>query len=203
MNMILHNNEIAQGDTITSPQFIENDQLKRFDLAVSNPPFSTNSWSNGIDPHNDLYERFDGYGIPSNKNGDYAFFLHFLKLLKSTGKGAIILPHGVLFRGNVKAEIRKNIINRGYIKGIIGMPANLFYGTGISASIIVVDKENAHARTGIFMIDASEEFVKDGNKNRLREQDIHKISMCLIIKKKLMDIPVWYLIPKSRKMIIT
>lgn len=178
MNMILHNNEIAeiaQGDTITSPQFIENDQLKRFDFAVSNPPFSTKSWSNGIDPHNDLYERFDGYGIPPNKNGDYAFFLHFLKSLKSTGKGTIILPHGVLFRGNVEAEIRKNIINRGYIKGVIGMPANLFYGTGIPASIIVVDKENAHARTGVFMIDASEEFVKNGNKNRLREQDIHKI----------------------------
>src|SRR5690625_2826257 len=178
MNMILHNNEIAeiaQGDTITSPQFIENDQLKRFDFAVSNPPFSTKSWSNGIDPHNDLYKRFDGYGIPPNKNGDYAFFLHFLKSLKSTGKGAIILPHGVLFRGNVEAEIRKNIINRGYIKGIIGMPANLFYGTGIPASIIIIDKENAHARTGIFMIDASDGFVKDGNKNRLRDQDIHKI----------------------------
>lgn len=178
MNMILHNNEIAeiaQGDTITSPQFIENDQLKRFDFAVSNPPFSVKSWSSGIDPNHDLYERFDGYGIPPAKNGDYAFFLHFLKSLKSTGKGAIILPHGVLYRGNVEAEIRENIINRGYIKGIIGMPANLFYGTGIPASIIVVDKEDAHARTGIFMIDASEGFIKDGNKNRLREQDIHKI----------------------------
>src|SRR5690625_977279 len=178
MNMILHNNEIAeiaQGDTITSPQFIENNKLRRFDFAVSNPPFSTKSWSNGIDPENDLYERFDGYGIPPAKNGDYAFFLHFLKSLKSTGKGAIILPHGVLFRGNIEAEIRKNVIEHGYIKGIIGMPANLFYGTGIPASIIVIDKEDAHERTGIFMIDASEGFIKDGNKNRLREQDIHKI----------------------------
>lgn len=178
MNMILHNNEIAeiaQGDTITSPQFIENNELRRFDFAVSNPPFSTKSWSNGMDPANDLFGRFDGFGIPPAKNGDYAFFLHFLKSLKSTGKGAIILPHGVLFRGNVEAEIRENVIKRGYIKGIIGMPANLFYGTGIPASIIVIDKENAHARTGIFMIDASEGFIKDGNKNRLREQDIHKI----------------------------
>ncbi len=178
MNMILHNNEIAeiaQGDTITSPQFIENNKLKRFDFAVSNPPFSTKSWSNGIDPENDLYERFDGYGIAPAKNGDYAFFLHFLKSLNSKGKGAIILPHGVLFRGNVEAEIRENIIERGYIKGIIGMPANLFYGTGIPASIIVIDKEDAHARSGIFMVDASEGFIKDGNKNRLREQDIHKI----------------------------
>lgn len=178
MNMILHNNEIAeiaQGDTITSPAFLEDNELKRFDFAVSNPPFSTKSWSNGIDPENDIYGRFTGFGVPPAKNGDYAFFLHLLKSLKSTGKGAIILPHGVLFRGNVEAEIRKNVVKRGYIKGIIGLPANLFYGTGIPASIIVVDKENAHARKGIFMIDASDGFVKDGNKNRLREQDIRKI----------------------------
>ncbi|NMB18895.1 MAG: type I restriction-modification system subunit M [Erysipelothrix sp.] len=178
MNMILHNNEIAeiaQGDTITSPAFIEDNELKRFDFAVSNPPFSAKSWSNGIDPENDIYGRFTGFGVPPAKKGDYAFFLHLLKSLKSTGKGAIILPHGVLFRGNVEAEIRKNVVKRGYIKGIIGLPANLFYGTGIPASIIVVDKENAHARKGIFLIDASEGFVKDGNKNRLREQDIRKI----------------------------
>lgn len=178
MNMILHNNEIAeiaQGDTLTSPKFIENSALKRFDFAVSNPPFSNKSWSSGIDPQNDEYERFDGYGIPPAKNGDYAFFLHFLKSLKSTGKGAIILPHGVLFRGNVEAVIREKVIKRGYIKGIIGMPANLFYGTGIPASIIIVDKKDAHARKGIFIIDASKGFIKDGNKNRLRDRDIHQI----------------------------
>ena len=95
--------------------------------------------------------------------------------LKSTGKGAIILPHGVLFRGNAEAEIRKNIIAKGFIKGIIGLPANLFYGTGIPACIIVLDKEGADSRSGIFMVDASKGFVKDGNKNRLRAQDIHKI----------------------------
>ena len=94
-------------------------------------------------------------------------------LLKSTGKGAIIVPHGVLFRGNVEADIRKRIFGKGFIKGIIGLPANLFYGTGNTACIVVVDNENAHSRTGIFMIDASKGFAKDGNKNRLREQDIH------------------------------
>jgi type I restriction enzyme M protein len=98
-----------------------------------------------------------------------------LKSLKSTGKGAVILPHGVLFRGNSEAVIRKEIIKRGYIKGIIGLPANLFYGTGIPACILILDKENAQARTGIFMIDASKGFEKDGPKNRLRAQDIHKI----------------------------
>lgn len=179
MNMILHGNEIAdirQGDTLTSPEFKNQDgSLKTFDFAVANPPFSTKSWSNGLDVNNDPYNRFDGFGIPPAKNGDYAFLLHFIKSLKSTGKGAIILPHGVLFRGNAEGEIRKNIIKRGYIKGVIGLPANLFYGTGIPACIIVIDKENASARKGIFMVDASKGYVKDGNKNRLREQDIRKI----------------------------
>lgn len=123
----------------------------------------------------DIHDRFKEYGLPPKKNGDYAFLLHIIKSLKSTGKGACILPHGVLFRGNAEAEIRKNIIAKKYIKGIIGLPPNLFYGTGIPACIIVIDKENATERTGIFMIDAGKGFIKDGNKNRLREKDLHRI----------------------------
>ncbi|KAF5414070.1 MAG: Release factor glutamine methyltransferase [Candidatus Methanogaster sp.] len=179
MNMILHGNETAeiwQDNTLSTPYFKNDDgTLKTFDFAVANPPFSSKAWSTGFDPANDLYERFGGYGIPPAKNGDYAFLLHLIRSLKSKGKGAIILPHGVLFRGNAEAEIRKNIIRKGFIKGIIGLPANLFYGTGIPACIIVVDKENADSRKDIFMIDAGKGFVKDGNKNRLREQDIHRI----------------------------
>ncbi len=179
MNMILHGNptaEIWQDNTLSNPYFKNVDgTLKTFDFAVANPPFSDKAWSNGFDPLNDLYERFKGYGVPPAKNGDYAFLLHLIRSLKSKGKGAIILPHGVLFRGNAEAEIRKNIIRKGFIKGIIGLPANLFYGTGIPACIIVIDKENAESRKGIFMIDAGKGFMKDGNKNRLREQDIHKI----------------------------
>ena len=128
-----------------------------------------------MDAPNDPFERFRDFGAPPTKNGDYAFLLHILRSLKSTGKGAVILPHGVLFRGGAEGEIRKNVIRRGYIKGIIGLPPNLFYGTGIPACIIVMDKENAENRKGIFMIDASRGFQKDGNKNRLRHQDIHKI----------------------------
>ncbi|HED37890.1 MAG TPA: SAM-dependent DNA methyltransferase, partial [Ignavibacteria bacterium] len=154
MNMWLHNNETAEiwrDNTLSRPHFTEPDgSLKKFDFAVANPPFSTKAWKSGFDPLNDEYKRFDGFGIPPAKNGDYAFLLHLIKSLKSTGKGAIILPHGVLFRGNAEAEIRKNIIQRGYIKGIIGLPANLFYGTGIPACIIVIDKENAQNRKGIF-----------------------------------------------------
>lgn len=174
MNMILHGNEIAEirkGDTITSPQFTQAGSLQTFDYIVANPPFSVKSWSNGLENE---YGRFE-YGMPPEKNGDYAFLLHILKSMKSTGKAAVILPHGVLFRGNAEGNIRKELLKRGFIKGIIGLPANLFYGTGIPACIIILDKENAQARSGVFMIDASRGFIKDGNKNRLRSQDMHKI----------------------------
>lgn len=178
MNMILHNNATAKiwkGNTIADPQWKEaNGQLKTFDFAVANPPFSNKNWTSGINPNDDEFGRFS-WGIPPEKNGDYTFLLHIIKSLKSTGKGAVILPHGVLFRGNAEARIRENLIKQGYIKGIIGLPANLFYGTGIPACIIVIDKEHAQARKGIFMVDASKGFMKDGNKNRLRSQDIHKI----------------------------
>jgi type I restriction enzyme M protein len=179
LNMWIHGKpeaEIRKGQsTLSTPLFTEHSALKTFDYVVANPPFSYKSWRNGFEPEHDQYDRFDGFGIPPKKKGDFAFLLHILKSLKSTGTGAVILPHGVLFRGNVEAEIRKNIIERGYIKGIIGLPANLFYGTGISACIIVLDKASAATRKGIFMVDASKGFIKDGNKNRLREQDIRKI----------------------------
>jgi type I restriction enzyme M protein len=178
MNMVLHDcptAEIWQDNTISSPRFkVADGGLKTFDFIVANPPFSTKAWTSGLDPANDLYGRFE-YGIPPEKNGDYAFLLHMLKSLKSTGKAAVILPHGVLFRGGAEGGIRTRILRQGFIKGIIGLPANLFYGTGIPACIIVMDKEGAAGRKGIFMIDASKGFIKDGNKNRLRAQDIHKI----------------------------
>ena len=189
MNMVLHNQAqnlhgIRQGNTIADPKFVKKDgdkeALETFDYAVANPPFSFASWTNGLIDEKakavvDRFNRFSGFGTPPEKNGDYAFLLHIIKSLKSKGKGAIILPHGVLFRGGAEGEIRKNLISKGYIKGIIGLPPNLFYGTGIPACIIVIDKEDADKRKGIFMIDAGKEFMKDGNKNRLREQDIHKI----------------------------
>ena len=178
MNMCLHEYPTAElwhGNTLAAPYFrSKNGGLQTFDFAVANPPFSTKAWSNGLDPDHDEFRRFE-YGIPPAKNGDYAFLLHLVTSLNSKGKGAIILPHGVLFRGNKEADIRRNLIRRRLIKGIIGLPANLFYGTGIPACILVIDKENVRGRTGIFMIDASKGFLKDGNKNRLRAQDIHKI----------------------------
>jgi len=179
MNMILHDNPtalITQGNTLANPLFTdEHGGLKTFDYVVANPPFSDKRWSTGIDPANDPHERFKHFGTPPAKQGDYAYLLHIVRSLKSNGKGACILPHGVLFRGNAEADIRRNLIRKGYIRGIIGLPANLFYGTGIPACIILIDKENAHTRKGIFMIDASSGYLKDGNKNRLRDMDLHKI----------------------------
>ncbi len=178
MNMFLHDNptaELWQDNTLSAPHWVEPDgALRRFDFAVANPPFSYKSWTTGVNVDDDQFGRFE-YGTPPAKNGDYAFLLHILKSLKSGGKAAVILPHGVLFRGNTEASIRRKLIRQGVIKGIIGLPANLFYGTGIPACIIVLDKEGAAERESIFMIDASKGFIKEGNKNRLRERDIHKI----------------------------
>jgi type I restriction enzyme M protein len=181
MNMILHDFPTARimtGDTLASPKFKDvknSEQLYACDYVVANPPFSDKKWATGLNLGNDPYQRF-AWGTPPAKQGDYAYLLHILRSMNpSTGKGAIILPHGVLFRGNAEAIIRRKLVESGILKGIIGLPANLFYGTGIPACILVLDKENAHARKGVFMIDASRGYLKDGAKNRLREQDIHKI----------------------------
>ena len=184
MNMILHDfptANILSGNTLAAPKFKDakdDRQLRAYDYVVANPPFSDKTWSSGLTPANDPFQRF-AWGVPPAKQGDYAYLLHIVRSLKSSGKGACILPHGVLFRGNAEAVIRKQLVRSGILKGIIGLPANLFYGTGIPACIVVLDKEKAAARVlgkiGVFMIDASKSFIKDGNKNRLREQDIHRI----------------------------
>ena len=190
MNMILHDYataEVEQGNTLANPKFLDGESLRTFDYVVANPPFSDKRWSTGMHPDEGgkasadgqttsrNYGRFVGFGVPPAKQGDFAYLLHILRSLKSNGKGACILPHGILFRGNAEATIRRSLVQRGVIKGIIGMPANLFYGTGIPACLVLLDKDGAGNRKSIFMIDASTGFIKDGNKNRLREQDIHKI----------------------------
>lgn len=177
MNMILHDfptANILSGNTLASPKFKDGEQLRAYDYVVANPPFSDKTWGTGLTPASDAYQRFT-WGEPPAKQGDYAYLLHIIRSMKSTGKAACILPHGVLFRGNAESTIRRKLVESGILKGIIGLPANLFYGTGIPACILVLDKANAQARKGIFMVDASKGFIKDGNKNRLREKDIHRI----------------------------
>jgi type I restriction enzyme M protein len=177
MNMILHDfptANILSGNTLFDPKFKDGLQLRTYDYVVANPPFSDKTWSTGLTPSKDNFQRFT-WGVPPKKQGDYAYLLHIIRSMKSSGKAACILPHGVLFRGNVEAVIRQQLVRSGYLKAIIGLPANLFYGTGIPACILVLDKANATVRKGVFMIDASKGFMKDGPKNRLREQDIHRI----------------------------
>ncbi len=177
MNMILHDfpdASVQSGNTLADPKYKDGERLKTFDYVVANPPFSDKAWSSGLTPNADPFQRF-AWGVPPSKQGDYAYLLHIIRSLKASGKGACILPHGVLFRGNAEAAIRRHLVDSGYLTGIVGLPANLFYGTGIPACILVLDKDNANARRGVFMIDASKGFLKDGNKNRLREQDIHRI----------------------------
>ncbi len=181
MNMILHDfptATILSGNTLAAPKFKDGEQLRTYDYVVANPPFSDKTWSTGLtlgeSGAGDAFQRF-GWGVPPAKQGDYAYLLHIIRSMKGNGKAACILPHGVLFRGNAEGAIRQHLVRSGILKGIIGLPANLFYGTGIPACVVVLDKENAPGRKGVFLIDASKGFIKDGPKNRLREQDIHRI----------------------------
>src|SRR5579872_4371198 len=188
MNMILHDfptANIVSGNTLAAPKFKDHEALRTYDYVVANPPFSDKTWTTGVTPSKDPFQRFE-WGEPPAKQGDYAYLLHIIRSMKGTGKAACILPHGVLFRGNAEATIRQQLVRSGYLKGIIGLPANLFYGTGIPACIVVLDKENAAGRKGVFMVDASKGFKKDGPKNRLREQDIHRI---VDVFTKQVDVP--------------
>lgn len=192
MNMVLHGmywSDLRQDDTLNSPQHRQGTQLDTFDYVVANPPFSLKKWMKSA-KEQDVYGRWspldaelprlDHSGVPPTSKGDYAFLLHIIRSIKAQGKGACILPHGVLFRGSVEkgeaeATIRKELVRSHIVRGIIGLPPNLFYGTGIPACIIIIDKAHAAQSKGIFMIDAKEGFTKDGAKNRLREQDIQRI----------------------------
>ncbi len=175
LNMFLHgilNATIEVGDTLNNPVYRAAGHLQTFDYCIANPPFSQKNWLTGA--ADDIYGRWQASALPPAKNGDYAFLLHLIASMKpEVGQGACILPHGVLFRGNAEEVIRKRLISERVIQGIIGLPANIFFGTGIPASIIILD--NHRNANGIFFIDASKGFIKDGNKNRLREQDIRKI----------------------------
>lgn len=182
MSMIIHgvdDAELRHGDTLNDPLHKQNDTtLQQFDYVVANPPFSMKGWKKSANDQ-DLFGRW-GVGdffapVPPSGCGDYAFLLHIVASLKAQGHAACILPHGVLFRGGAEAEIRKYLIKKHYISGIIGLPSNLFFGTGIPACIIIIDKEHSSAAKGIFMIDAKEGYQKDGAKNRLREQDLKLI----------------------------
>ena len=186
LNMILHGkagyDDLRDGDTINSPRHLTMDnKLQTFDYCVANPPYSVKNWRKSA-LVNDEWGRWnqDVIGLPPSGKGDFAFLLHMIKSMKPTGRGSCFLPHGVLFRGSVEkgegeALIRKYLCKQHLISGIIGLPPNIFYGTGIPTCIVVIDKAAARESKGIFMIDAKAGFMKDGDKNRLREQDIRRV----------------------------
>ncbi|QXP64353.1 type I restriction-modification system subunit M [Polaribacter sp. HaHaR_3_91] len=175
MNMFLHemdNATIEWGDTLNSPKLVDNDALMKFDIVVANPPFSLDKWG-AEDAPSDRYSRFHR-GVPPKSKGDYAFITHMIETLNEHGKAGVILPHGVLFRGSSEGKIRKQLIDENLLKAVVGLPANLFYGTGIPASILIFDK-NKGDNTEILFIDASNEFENGKNQNRLRDEDVDKI----------------------------
>lgn len=175
MNMFLHGIEDANikcGNTITRPQHLEGNKLKTFDVIVANPPFSLKEWGAEY-ADNDEYKRFKDYAIPPKTKGDYAFVLHMLASLAPNGRMGVVLPHGVLFRGSSEEKIRKKILENNLLDAVIGLPENLFYGTSIPACILIFKKDRKCQ--DILFIDASKEFQKGKNQNKLTEANINKI----------------------------
>lgn len=178
LNMIIHGCETADirvGDTLNSPQHVDNGQLRTFDYVVSNPKFSLHNWMNGAKVE-DTYGRWNSeIGVPPQQYGDFAFLLHCVKSLKHDGKCAIILPNGVLTRGGDEEKLRKWLVEQHLLSGIIAFPPNAFFGTSIAGNVLIIDKKRP--QDGVFFIDASELGYKDADsKIRLREQDIKRIT---------------------------
>lgn len=175
MNMFLHgfdNATIRWGDTIRNPKLKEGDQLMKFDTVVANPPFSLDKWGADM-AAGDVHNRF-WRGIPSKSKGDWAFISHMIETLNETGKAGVVVPHGVLFRGSMEGKIRQQTIEDNLLEAVIGLPANLFFGTGIPAAILVFNKDKAK-NTNVLFIDASKHFESGKNQNKLRESDIANI----------------------------
>lgn len=174
MNMFLHDindAKIQWGDTIRNPLLLENDKLMKFDVVLANPPFSLDKWGEE-EAKSDKYGRFI-YGIPPKSKGDYAFVQHMIASMNSEGTVAVVLPHGVLFRGASEGKIREGLIKENLLDAVIGLPANLFFGTNIPACILIF--KNNRKDKDIIFIDASNEFAKEKNQNVLRDEDIKKI----------------------------
>lgn len=184
MNMFLHEMDSARiewGDTINNPKLTENDELMKFDIVVANPPFSLDKWG-AENAEADQFQRFHR-GTPPKSKGDYAFITHMIETLNEHGRAGVVLPHGVLFRGSSEGKIRKQLIDENLLKAVIGLPSNLFFGTGIPASILIFDKArtardkagNLTQPTEVLFIDASNDFESGKNQNNLRAEDIQTI----------------------------
>jgi len=176
MNMFIHEMDGARVEwcnTITSPKLVEDDRLLKFTVVVANPPFSLDKWGVETAEH-DKYQRFHR-GVPPKSRGDYAFISHMIEsAVEGEGRVGVIVPHGVLFRGGSEGKIRQKLIEENLLDAVVGLPANLFYGTGIPAAILVFDKGKTDQ--GVLFIDASAGFEDGKNQNRLRPKDIEDIT---------------------------
>lgn len=175
MNMFLHGMDAAQiewGDTINQPRLIEGDHLMKFDIVVANPPFSLDKWGSEQAAH-DTYKRFLR-GVPPRTKGDYAFILHMVDTaVEGSGKTGVIVPHGVLFRGGSERQIRESLVHDNLLEAVIGLPSNLFFGTGIPAAILLFNK--GKKSKDVLFIDASKDFESGKKQNKIREQHINRV----------------------------
>ena len=178
MNMLLHglpDARIEKGDTIRDPKLVDEGELLLYDRVIANPPFSLDEWGRDV-AESDGYGRFR-FGVPPKTKGDLAFVQHMVAVLNATGRLGVVMPHGVLFRGAAEEKIRQGLLREDLFEAVIGLPPNLFYGTGIPASILVLNRNKPAARRGkVLFIDASAEFEEGSNQNRLRDQDIGHIA---------------------------
>jgi len=174
MNMLFHSiydSNIVNGDTLMNPLHVKQGELQTFDIVIANPPFSQNYSKDGMK----FKERFNHW-MPVKGKADFMFVQHMVASTNNAGRMAVVMPHGVLFRGGEEREFRKWLIDKGYLEAVIGMPSGLFYGTGIPASVIVVNKKDAHLRENVLFINADREYKEGKNQNKLRPEDIEKIS---------------------------
>jgi type I restriction enzyme M protein len=182
MNMLFHDifdADIRQGDTIADPQHIENGELKRFDMVIANPPFSADY--SDIKNYRDRFH----FWMPKKSKADFMFVQHMMSVLKDNGRMAVVMPHGVLFRGSEEKNMRQWLVERGYLEAVVGLPPALFYGTGIPASVLVINKKGAATRNKVLFINADREYKEGKNQNKLRPEDIAKISYVYRKKEEL------------------
>lgn len=173
MNMLFHDifdADILNGDTLADPQHIDKGELMRFDIVIANPPFSQNY--NSIQNFRDRYK----FWMPKKKKADFMFVQHMISVLKNNGRMAVVMPHGVLFRGSEEKNMRKWMVRQGILEAVIGLPPALFYGTGIPASILIINKDGAAQRKTVLFINADREYKDGKNQNKLRPEDIEKIT---------------------------
>jgi type I restriction enzyme M protein len=177
MNLLLHglsDHRIEKGDTIRDPKLLEDGELILYDRVIANPPFSLSNWGRE-EAESDEYGRFR-FGIPPKDKGDLAFVQHMVSTLNHEGKAGVVMPHGILFRGSSEGKIRQGLLEEDLVEAVIGLPSNLFYGTGIPACILLLNRNKDESKKGkVFFLSGADDYQEGKNQNTLRDQDIEKI----------------------------